>query len=398
MADFNKNDRAAERPFLLDVSRLIWRAWRGRPPTGIDRVCLAYCEHFGPKSLAVIQRRGSIVVLSSRQSDRLFQLLCQGAEVSRMKLAAGLLAAMVTARGRPARRGMTYFNVGHTGLDDPSIPRWIVRNDVRAIYLIHDLIPLTHPEYCRPGEDSKHARRMMHALESASGIIANSRETLSELDRFATFRGLKMPPSVVAWLNGQDAPANVAPVRLERPYFVTVGTIEARKNHLLLLRAWTEFVGKMGRAAPILVIIGSRGWEAEESITTLDDLGPLHGTVHEIGGCDDEALAAWIAGARALLMPSFVEGFGLPVIEALQLGTPVIASDLAVYREIVGDTPTYRDPSDVDSWSKAILDFIQNGPERRRQLAAIESYRAPTWQEHFRIVEAWVAERDSNTF
>jgi glycosyltransferase involved in cell wall biosynthesis len=166
----------------------------------------------------------------------------------------------------------------------------------------------------------------------------------------------------------------------------------------MLFRVWDELVKTVGAAAPILIVVGGRGWEAEEVSARLDELGQLQSSVQEISACNDDELAAWIAGARALLMPSFVEGFGLPVVEALQLGTPVIASDLPVYREIVGDKPTYLDPSDVSAWRQAISDFNADGPERRRQLAAIQGYRGPTWDEHFRVVEAWLAELDSAAF
>ena len=387
-----------ERDYLIDVSRLIWRAWRGRPATGIDRVCLAYCERYAARAHAVIQRRGSIRVISPRQSDRLFQLLLQGSAASKTKLAAVLVGALLRARKSAPRSGMVYFNVGHTGLDDPALPRWIKRNAVRAIYLLHDLIPLTHPQYCRAGEREKHARRMTYALDSASGIIANSEDTRAELERFAVSQRRSMPPSVVAWLSGQTAPLNVTPVRLERPYFVAVGTIEARKNHLMLLEVWDRLVEAMGSKAPILVIIGGRGWEAEDVMARLDDLGPLQNSVQEVRACNDEELAAWIAGARALLMPSFVEGFGLPVVEALQLGTPVIASDLPVYHEIVGDRPTYLDPTDVPDWTEAISDFTGDGPERRRQMTAIQGYHGPTWEQHFRTVEAWLEGLDTAAF
>ena len=215
---------------------------------------------------------------------------------------------------------------------------------------------------------------MTHALDSASGIIANSEDTRAELERFAASRGRSMPP------------------------IVAVGTIEARKNHLMLLEVWDRLVEAMGSKAPLLVIIGGRGWEAEDAMARLDDLGPLQNSVQEVRACNDEELAAWIAGARALLMPSFVEGFGLPVVEALQLGTPVIASDLPVYHEIVGDRPTYLDPTDVPDWTEAISDFTGDGPERRRQITAIEGYHGPTWEQHFRTVEAWLEGLDTAAF
>jgi glycosyltransferase involved in cell wall biosynthesis len=286
---------------------------------------------------------------------------------------------------------MIYFNVGHTGLNEPALPQWIARNKLRAIYLIHDLIPLTHPAYCRPGEAAKHELRMLNVLKSARGVIGNSRDTLRELQEFARSRRLGMPGSVAAWISGHRSQSRPKSRPIERPYFVVVGTIEARKNHLMLLRLWERLVRKGDENVPLLVIIGQRGWEAEEATQKLDDLGELGGHVREIGSCDDEALAGWIAGSRAMLMPSFAEGFGLPVIEALQLGTPVIASDLPVFREIVGDIPTYLDPDDETGWEAAVKAFVKDGPERARQLSEIRSYCAPTWESHFARVEKWLA-------
>ena len=103
---------------------------------------------------------------------------------------------------------------------------------------------------------------------------------------------------------------------------------------------------KVGDQAPDLIIIGQRGWEASEAIAMLDEPGPLQGHVHELGRCTDKEMGDLLTGARAMLMPSFVEGFGLPIVEALQLGVPVIASDLPVFRELAGGILTYLDPGD----------------------------------------------------
>src|SRR6185503_14737126 len=93
---------------------------------------------------------------------------------------------------------------------------------------------------------------------------------------------------------------------------------------------------------------------------------------------------------RALLMPSFAEGFGLPVAEALQLGTPVIASDLPVFREFAGDIPTYVDVLDGLGWMSTIMSFTGESLERERQIQAMSSYRAPTWETHFEVVDEWL--------
>jgi glycosyltransferase involved in cell wall biosynthesis len=122
----------------------------------------------------------------------------------------------------------------------------------------------------------------------------------------------------------------------------------------------------------------------------LDDPATFDGKVIELNHCDDDELARWLGGARALLMPSFAEGFGLPIIEALRLGTPVIASDLPIFREIAGTIPTFIDPRDHDLWAHWIRAFIDHHPERARQIESMTTYRAPDWHEHFEIVDAWL--------
>ena len=104
-----------------------------------------------------------------------------------------------------------------------------------------------------------------------------------------------------------------------------------------------------------------------------------------MGSCDDDDLAGWIAGARALLMPSFAEGFGLPVMDALRLGTPIIATDLPVYREIAGDRPLYLSPTDKAGWKSAVESFAGG-----QQPKNTPDFRAPTWKDHFTTVEAWL--------
>jgi glycosyltransferase involved in cell wall biosynthesis len=178
---------------------------------------------------------------------------------------------------------------------------------------------------------------------------------------------------------------------VRRPtYFLTIGTIEARKNHMLLLRIWERLVAQMGSETPKLIIIGQRGWKADEVFALLDQSSELAGHVRELGRCDDATMLATLEGARALLMPSFVEGFGIPVIEALQCGTPVIASDLAVYREIAGGIPLYIDAQNEQRWEEAICDFLSDCPERIRQLTEMRHFQTPSWENHFALLEDWL--------
>ena len=380
-----------DRDILIDVSRLIWRLWSGRLPTGVDRVCLAYVEYFGRRARAVMQRGARRYVLTDRHSDQLFRMLTDQPPRFRREFVSLVARGIPSARERPRRPGMIYLNVGHIGLDDPSLLRWIERSQVRPVYLVHDLIPLLHPEYCRPGEEKKHAVRMQNVLNSAHGLIANSKATLDDLASFAQAHALPMPPAIAAWIAGSPiAPKRVHPRANERPYFAVVGTIEGRKNHALLLHIWQRLIPRFGDKTPQLFIIGQRGWEASHAVAMLDRASELETHVIELGRSSDEELASIVAGARALLMPSYAEGFGLPVAEALELGTPVIASDLAVYREFAGDIPTYLDVLDGLGWESAVIDFAGKSTERERQLEALKSFKAPGWKAHFEAVEPWL--------
>lgn len=377
-------------PYLLDISRLIWRWSSGRLPTGIDRVCLAYLEHFGARADVVIQWRGRRFVLTGGEARRVMALLLDGGAPDRGRLMRLLGRNLARALANRPERGQIYLNVGHTGLDDESLVAWIARHGLRAVHLIHDLIPIEAPEFCRPGEAGRHVRRMRHALMSASGIIGNSQATLDSLCHFAGQHDLPRPAMVAAWLAGDTLPVDAPALQDGHPFFVVLGTIEGRKNHLLLLQLWKRLVERMGDEAPRLMLIGQRGWEADNVFAMLDRCPVLQGAVIERGRCDDDELAGLLRRARALLMPSFTEGFGMPVVEAMRLGTPVIASDLPVFREIAGAIPTFIAAHDGVAWEQAILDFCGASPERARQISAMSGYQAPSWSSHFAIVEKWL--------
>jgi glycosyltransferase involved in cell wall biosynthesis len=174
----------------------------------------------------------------------------------------------------------------------------------------------------------------------------------------------------------------------KRPWFLCLGTIEPRKNHLLLLHVWRRLAETMPGKAPALVVVGRRGWENENIVDLLERGRGLAGLVHEHNALGDAQLAALLSGAQALLMPSFAEGFGMPVSEALAAGVPVIASDLAVYRESAGEVPLYLDPLDGPAWLKAVLDYADPGSKQRQaQLKRLQNWQAPSWDGHFARVE-----------
>ncbi len=384
---------STRRPYVLDTSRLLWRLGGNRFPTGIDRVCQAYLDVLASESLALVQWRNLRLVMHAPASDRLFRLLQSGARRTlKLRLAAIILQALVRNMfGRPNIGGKILLNVGHTGLNAPGLVAWLAQSGMRPVYLIHDLIPITHPQYCRAGEAERHSERMQQALLSAHGIIANSAATADELARFAKAEGLAMPPMLVAHLGIETlVPARGATPRC-RPYFLCIGTIEGRKNHALLFRVWERLRETLGTSAPDLVLIGQRGWMADDVFAALDKPGADAGRIIELSHCDDTELATWISHARAVLMPSHIEGYGLPVLEAMMLGAPVIATDLAVYREIAGDIPLLLGAGNDEAWADAAIAYTGDSPDRERQVHALAGFVPPAWPEHIARVRHWLA-------
>ncbi|MDE2253812.1 MAG: glycosyltransferase family 4 protein [Betaproteobacteria bacterium] len=374
---------------LVDVTRLAARLLEGKHPTGVDRVSLAYIAHFRAQARAVVRHWGRWMQLSPPASQRMFAAFLGEDDQPKTTIRRAVAAAYVL----PSRLtdGALLFNTGHSGLDDPQYALRVQRHGVRPVYFLHDLIPLTHPEYCRAGEVDKHHQRLRTIVHTGHGVIANSQATLHDFLAYARAHNLSAPADVVAHLGVSPLPEPAPTPPVASPYFVMLGTIEARKNHLMVLHAWREVVERLGVAAPKLVIIGQRGWECEQVVDLLERCEALHDVVQEVPRCDDAQLATWLAHAQALLFPSFAEGYGLPLVEALAAGVPVIASDLPAFREVAGDVPHYLDPIDGVGWLQAVLAFADpRHPGRQAQLVRMQGFEAPSWKAHFVKVDAWL--------
>ena len=372
---------------LIDITRLADRMLQGRLPTGVDRVSLAYVQHFKERSRALIRFAGRWLTFNQSDSQRLFDALLDGDMPSAHAIRLCVARAFVFSWSKLP--GALMFNTGHSGLDLPDYVARIQRHDFRPVFFLHDLIPVSHPEYCRAGEAQRHHRRLEAMLSVGKGLIVNSAATRDELMAYAADRHVEVPPCVVASLAPAKLPEPFSGRPLEKPYFVVLGTIEPRKNHTLLLHLWRQLVADFGDATPQLVVIGQRGWECEQVVDLLDRCTALRGHVTELPRCEDRDLASWLAHAQALLFPSFIEGFGMPLVEALMLKVPVIASDLSVFREIAGDIPHYLDPLDGPGWRQAVLEFMKpDSLERETQLARMANYAPPTWAQHFDVVDA----------
>ena len=177
-----------------------------------------------------------------------------------------------------------------------------------------------------------------------------------------------------------------------------LSTIEPRKNHWLLLHVWRHIVADLGATAPRLVVIGQRGWECENVVDMLERCEPLRGVVLEHSGCSDAELVTYLHHAQALVFPSFAEGYGMPLVEALSLGVPVIASDLAVFAEIAGNVPESIDPLDGRRWREVIESYAApESPLRSAQLERMKRFAVPDWSGHFARVDAFLEQVRAGT-
>lgn len=378
---------------LIDVTQLVFRRAGNIIPTGIDRVGLQYIRHFGSRARAVLSWNALAAPLSVADSTKLFRALLEPAEPGFRLMAAGMAVKDTLWNWiRPRAGDSILFNASSMWLGARYYAaqlRWL---GVRPVYVVYDLIPITHPEYFPAGRESEHRASMRNILSIARGIVVISRDTEAALRMLSRDSGLAMPPIVVAPLGPSIGPVGSSvPRPCAEPYFVILGTIEPRKNHLLLLELWRALAAARSGPMPRLYVVGQRGWECENVVDLLERCTFLKGVVIECNDCDDARVSRLMRHAQALLMPTFAEGYGLPVVEALAAGVPVIASDLSVFREIAGDIPEYADPIDGRRWRELILDYAKpDSALRAAQLERMKGYRPMTWERHFEIVDRFL--------
>ncbi|WP_294390635.1 glycosyltransferase family 1 protein [uncultured Sphingomonas sp.] len=214
----------------------------------------------------------------------------------------------------------------------------------RNLYTVHDVIPLTHPELSPIPQ--RRFRRLLERVEEAADAIV----TVSDSARGEIVAALGCAEDMVVDCGQAIAPA--APVAAPLPeglvaggYFLVCGAIERRKNLLALLHAYRA----SGVALPI-AFAGPEGWQGRE---VLDMIAVTPGAMR-LGYLSDDGLRAVMAQARALLMPSLAEGFGLPAVEAMALGTPVLASDHGALAEVTGGAALAVDPADIAAMAGAL--------------------------------------------
>ena len=427
-----------DREIVLDIFRLSTRLVRATP-NGIDRVDASFATHFlasdapnrkaflltpiGPRAIRLSAARSIVEGVHTRwreserpETDRAFlrvrSALAGGqpsppnlslpGESAPRRLAqtmgvlsgAALLHASAWTQMDAIGTGAVYLNVCQFPLYIPSYFRWLrKRPDVKPVFMIHDLLPIKYPEFFRPAEFQRHTRRLSVLADIAAGVIVSTQAVSEALLTHFEALGRRPIPLLVE-------PLPVAPIFHEpcehdeglaaQPYFIICGTIEPRKNHMLLLNLWRELGRSLGPATPKLIVAGARGWENENILDMLERCPEIRDHVIEAPGLSTPSLKRLMDNARAVLMPSFAEGYGLPAVEALAAGVPVLASDLPSLRMLCQPGMTLLDPLDGPAWLAAIRRLSQTPPSRLqdRRYRASSSFSSKTY---FERIEAFLA-------
>ncbi|AMO73682.1 glycosyltransferase family 4 protein [Pseudomonas citronellolis] len=261
---------------------------------------------------------------------------------------------------------------------------------IRIVSVIYDLIPLTHSQFCDAGLTRVFDRWFDWVVRTADGFIAIS-ETIRDEVRAEVVRRLGAEEAQKRLFDhfylGSELdqvekeqkpdPALVKVFESGAPVYLMVSTIEPRKNHAYLLRAFEQLWAAGSQAR--LCIIGKIGWKSEDLIGAIHRHPRLNRQLFMFNRLDDTGLEYAYAKARALVFPSHSEGFGLPLVEAMQRGLPVMASDIPVFREIGQDFMAYFDLDDPASLARLVEAYEAGG--RFPASGSLAQWRWIGWRE-----------------
>jgi len=235
----------------------------------------------------------------------------------------------------------------------------------KIVVTVFDLTPIKHPTYHTKGMISRYISDFPHLLKNADKVIAISNCTKNDIIEHFDIAEERVQVTPLAanddykQISDKHAIDKIKGIYdIDKDYILFVGTLEPRKNLVNLLKAYSILPDYLKRDYA-LVLCGKKGWYYEEIFETVREL-KLENKVIFTGYVPDEYIPLLMNGAAVFVYPSFYEGFGLPPLEAMACGTPVISTNVSSIPEVVGDAGILVSPTDVEELSDAMLRVLDN--------------------------------------
>ena len=253
------------------------------------------------------------------------------------------------------------------------LPEYLhVHKKMKKFITVYDLIPILFPQYYISFNKNRELYKIMESISPDTWVTTISESTKNDLCNY-----IKIEPSRVfvtylaasgLFYRCHDSQAidrvltkyGIPPA----PYVLSLCTLEPRKNITHTIQCFAQLIKEEKIGELNLVLVGTKGWDFEGIFSTIDGLTSLKKRLIVTGYVEDNDLAALYSGAMMFVYPSLYEGFGLPPLEAMQCGVPVITSKTSSLPEVVGDAGSLVDPKDVDALCQAMLDLYNNASLR----------------------------------
>jgi glycosyltransferase involved in cell wall biosynthesis len=265
-------------------------------------------------------------------------------------------------------------------------PNYIpIATDLPTVVTLHDLSVLLYPDWHPPNRVTEFEQGIFRQLGSCLHFLTDSESVRRQVIKIlgvAPERVTRVHLGVRAHMVPLSRRITVRQLRqfgIAPGYLLHVGTIEPRKNLLMLMQSYCSLAGELREACPLL-LVGKWGWKAKEARSYYENEGRHRGIRH-IDYVHDRWLPALYNGARALVYPSFYEGFGLPPVEMLACGGAVLASSAEALEETVGGQAHLTDPEDADGWRTAMARVIKDDAWRQQlRIGAVRVADKFTWE------------------
>jgi glycosyltransferase involved in cell wall biosynthesis len=253
----------------------------------------------------------------------------------------------------------------------------------RLVVTVHDVAPELFPETFPPRGRRFHRLGVQAAARRADLVITVSEAAAAEIRAHTSIppERLRVVPSGVDHTAATEeevadtlAVSNIA----DAPYVFWLGSLEPRKNVAVLVSAFARLLAERAEFPHRLVLAGASGWLEKGLVPPAEEAAlRARDRLRVLGAVPDDELRALYAGAVVFAFPSRHEGFGLPVLEAMVQGTPVVCADIPALREVAGGAARLVPPNDVDAWVAALTELLEDGPNAQRQnMAAAGRARA----------------------